>query len=77
MMVLGIGKSQWAKSATHSKANAFPVYGLKEKTENKNAKKMARVDSDLKDFFEELIDEAEVPVTCLVVKELTDVGLRA
>jgi hypothetical protein len=76
MLVLGIGESRWAKSTKHSRSNTFPVHGLKGKLGNKNAKKMARIDSDLKDFFEELIDEAEVPATRLV-RELTGMGLRA
>jgi hypothetical protein len=54
--------------------NTFPVHGLKGKTGNKNAKKMARVDSDFGDFFKELLDEAEVLATHLV-RELTGIGL--
>ncbi len=66
MLVHEMCKFRWAKSAKHSKANTFPVHGLKGKTGNRNAKKMARVDSDLRDFFEKLLDEAEVPATHLV-----------
>jgi hypothetical protein len=76
MLVLGIGRYRWGKSAKHAKANTFPVHGLKGKSSNFNAKKMARVDSDLRDFFEKLLDEAEVPATRLV-RELTGLGLRA
>jgi hypothetical protein len=53
MLALSLGKSRWAKSAKHLKAKTFPVHGLMGKTGNINAKKIARVDSDLKDFFEE------------------------
>jgi hypothetical protein len=35
MLVLGISKSQWPKSAKHSKSNTFPVHGLKGKTGTK------------------------------------------
>ena len=76
MLVLGIGSSRWGKSAKHAKANTFPVHGLKGKSSNHHATKMARVDSDLRDFFEKLLDEAEVPATRLV-RELTGLGLRA
>jgi hypothetical protein len=76
MLVLGIGSSRWASSATHARKDTFPVHGLKGKAGNKGAKKKARVDSDLRDFFEKLQDEAEVPATRLV-RELTGIGLRA
>lgn len=72
MLVLGIGKSRWKASAKHAAANTFPVHGLKGKTGNKNAKKKARVDSDLRDYFAKLQDEAGVPAT----SELTGEGLR-
>jgi hypothetical protein len=66
MLVLGIGKKRWSASAMHAAANTFPVHGLTGKTGNRSAHKMARVDSDLVDFFQKLQDEAEVPATCLV-----------
>jgi hypothetical protein len=50
--------------------------GPQGKTGNRNAKKMARVDLDLRDFFEKLLDEAEVSVARLV-REPSGVGLRA
>ena len=76
MLVLEIEKSRWGAEAKHAKENNFPVHGLKGKTGNKNKKNMAWVDLDLRDFFENLLDEAEVPATRLV-RELTCVGLCA
>jgi hypothetical protein len=46
----------------------------RKKLDQKNAKKMAGVDSDLKDFFEELIDETEVPPATHLMIELIGIG---
>ena len=76
MMVIGISKSRWGSTDKHVKENNFHVRGLKGKKGNKNKKEMDRVNLDLRKFFEKLLDEAEVPATCLV-RDLTGVGLRA
>ena len=76
MMVIGIRKSRWGSTDKHVKENNFPVRGLKGKTGNKNKKEMDRLNLDLSKFFEKMLDEAEVPATCLV-RDLTGVGLRA
>jgi hypothetical protein len=63
-------------SNKHAVANTFPVHGLTGKATNNNANKKARLDTPLRDFFEKLHDEAEVPATRLV-REITGIGLRA
>ena len=76
MLVLGIRKYRSGAAAMHAKDNTFTVHGLKGKTGNKNENKMAQVHLDLKDFFEKLLDGAEIPSIC-ILRELTEIGLHA